>query len=103
MFRREGLLVHPIASDMIRGAVDAMRWPEARSALWLDNAGMVEGLITGVSTKKTTGGRSPWRKAGRCYRAAGWVDFEKATGRADVWLSHPMPMLSEQPNPATDS
>lgn len=72
------------SSDLIRKAVEKLReWEHARDVRWPD------GLITGVSSEKTRGGRSAESLPGHCFRAAGWVPFVKKAGRADVWLKHP--------------
>ena len=89
MFRRIGSGLQ--ASDLILAAEQALLGPDALADLHLDDAGSIESLITGVSTAKTRRGRAPRFRAGRCYRAAGWVDMDKATRRADVWLTKGMP------------
>lgn len=89
VFRRTG---GPIASDLVRAAEGALRWPEARIALHLDDAGPITGLVTGVSSSRTAGRRSKRALAGECFRRAGWTDLDKAPGaRADVWLERPWP------------
>lgn len=89
VFRRTG---GPIASDLVRAAEGALRWPEARVALHLDEAGPITGLVTGVSSSRTAGRRSKRALAGECFRRAGWTDLDKAPGsRADVWLERPWP------------
>lgn len=87
MFRRVGETDQ--ASDLIHAAVNSLRSDAARAALHLDKAGMIEQLLTGVSSKKTARGRSKKHKAGYCYRMAGWTELVKRTGRADVWLTYP--------------
>lgn len=94
MFRREGTT--PLASEMIRAAVAMLSADDAAAYLHLDTAGPIDGLITGVSSRDTTGGRSPRSEPGACYRHAGWVPVEKRTGRADVWLWHPWPQYSAE-------
>lgn len=89
MFRRVGETDR--ASELIRLAVLALRSGAAAEDLHLDNAGPIDGLLTGVSSTKTTGGRSPWHQPGWCYRKAGWVEIDKRTRRADVWLFTPWP------------
>jgi len=99
LFRREGRT--PLASDMIRGAVEMLSTDHAREALHLRNAGEVGMLLTGVSSKKTTGGRSPRSMPGACYRHAGWLECAKRTKRADVWLkiSWANPFVGASPQP----
>lgn len=92
MFRRVGAADdQPRSSTLVAAAVGALLRPVAVTDLELDTAGPVECLLTGVDSEKTTGGRSPWHKPGRCYRAAGWQEYDKQGGRADVWLSRPWP------------
>ncbi len=92
MFRRVGHPdVIPRASELILAAEQALLWPEAQADLHIEAAGGIASLITGVSTKKTGRARAPRFPAGRCYRAAGWVDMDKSSLRADVWLTKPYP------------
>lgn len=85
MFRREGLGVR--SSDLVRAAVAALDTGQARVDLALDASGPVrDGLITGIGSRATSRGRSKRSLPGACFRAAGWVDFLHAPGRADVWL-----------------
>lgn len=87
MFRREGRTI--LSSLLINDAVDCLCSPEARQALHLDNAGRIDGLITGVGSTKTTRCRSDRSKPGACFRHAGWTEFYKNTkSKADVWLEH---------------
>lgn len=68
---------------LIREAVTlGLLWEHARDVAWPD------GFITGVSSVKTSGGRSEKSKAGHCYREAGWVEFSHPgkSRIADVWL-----------------
>jgi len=94
--RKDGLLAIECAlfrnetryrsSDLIRDAVEMLsEWDHA----W--DVAIPDGLITGVSTDKTSAGRSPDSQAGHCYRMAGWVPFDHPgkNRRADVWLRHP--------------
>jgi hypothetical protein len=81
----------PLASSLIAAAVEYMSGSDAAADLHIDAAGPVHVLITGVSTAKTAGGRSPRSEPGACYRHAGWRPFAKRGGRADVWLYHPFP------------
>ncbi len=69
------------SSELIEQAVAAvLTWEHALDVDWPD------GLITGVSSEKTAGGRHEDHAPGWCFREAGWDDFEHAKGRADVWL-----------------
>ena len=77
------------SSTLIRQAVERLRsWPHA-----LDVA-IPDGLITGVNSAATAGGRSPDSPAGKCFVEAGWELFDKPgrNRRADVWLR--LPLLS---------
>lgn len=74
------------SSDLIRQAVKMVgTWEHAKDVEWPD------GLITGVSSSATAGGRSKEHLPGHCFREAGWVDFEHPgrRRRADVWLRLP--------------
>jgi hypothetical protein len=76
------------SSDLIREAVAAvLTWPHAVDTAWPD------GLITGVDSAATAGGRAPDAPPGVCFRKAGWDAFDHAPGRADVWLrlAEPLP------------
>lgn len=87
MFRRVGET--PVASDLIRAAVDELHGVQSFQDLQLERAGWVAGLVTGVSSRATASRRSRAHRPGHCFRMAGWVDFPKRTSRADVWLRHP--------------
>lgn len=71
------------SSDLIREAVAIVpEWERYR------DVEIPDGLITGVSSRATVGGRHPDSLPGHCFRMAGWVDFHhpgRGT-RADVWL-----------------
>ena len=69
------------SSDLIREACAAVQtWERALDVEWPD------GLITGISSKKTEEGRSNWHPPGWCFRKAGFKPFDHKPGRADVWL-----------------
>ena len=87
IFRRIGKT--PLASDLIRLAVDALNTQSAVDDLHLPAAGPISQLITGVSSKKTARRRSRRSLPGKCFREAGWHEIEKSTKRADVWLALP--------------
>lgn len=90
IFRRDGLSV--LASGLIKAAVAALDLPEVRAALHWDLMGpLTDGLITGVGSAQTAARRSRHRAPGECFRRAGWVEFPKRGGKADVWLCHPPP------------
>lgn len=78
------------SSDLITEALACvLTWEHALDVDWPD------GIITGVSSEKTAGGRSPDHEAGHCFREAGFEPFEhpgKGT-RADVWLRYVGPGL----------
>jgi len=101
MFRREGRT--PLASELCRSAVEALATPEARADLHLDAAGPIsDGLITGIGSEATAARRGKRSRPGECYRRAGWIEIEKRTGRADVWLWHPWPDPTTIPLAAGD-
>jgi hypothetical protein len=75
--------------QLIKFAVEALSWESANAALKLENAGRIDCLITGVSTKKTSRRRSKKHTAGHCYFKAGWEYLAKSSKRADVWLGTP--------------
>lgn len=80
----------PLASDLVRWAVEALWRPEAFADLQYSNAVPIsDGLITGVGAKQTQRGRSKKSPPGKCYLAAGWEPFDHRPGRADVWLRAP--------------
>lgn len=92
IFRREG---GPLkASEMIRAAVDALLWPDASDALKYSTMGKLEWLITGVGSEQTKQRRSNKSKPGKCFRCAGWREFKKKGGRADVWLRRRPPAIA---------
>lgn len=71
------------SSDLIEDAVRCVgSWEHALDVEWPD------GLITGVNTVKTAGGRSSLSLPGECFRQAGWTEFaHPGKGkRADTWL-----------------
>lgn len=73
-----------LSSDLIGLAIQAvLLWEHAWDVEWPD------GLITGIGSGQTASGRSPHHKPGWCFRKAGFVEFEKKGGRADVWLKIP--------------
>lgn len=77
-----------LSSNLIRAAVEmVLTWEHALDVEWPD------GLITGIGSKETAAGRHPDHKPGHCFREAGWVDFSKNGGRADVWLKIPRESL----------
>lgn len=92
IFRRESPDL-PKSSEMIRAAVAALTWPEARAELRLDACGSVpDGLITGVGVSATAARRSRHSPPGACFRAAGWRELKgKQSRRAQAWLHHPFP------------
>lgn len=90
MFRREGQT--PIASEMIRAAVDQLSTPWANCDLRLTNSGPIDALITGVNSRLTRRRRSGSSLPGKCFLEAGWTRISgMTTTRADVWLTHPVP------------
>jgi hypothetical protein len=71
------------SSDLIREATAiVMDWNRAKDVEWPD------GLITGVNSQKTAGGRNPQSPPGHCFLMAGWEPFAHrgSKDRADVWL-----------------
>lgn len=85
IFRREGLAI--LSSDLVRAAVAALDTAQARQDLALDVCGPIsDGLITGIGSQETSRGRSKHSPPGKCFRDAGWTDFDHKPGRADVWL-----------------
>lgn len=61
-----------------------------REALWLENAGHVESLITGVGSQATARRRSKTATPGRCFEMAGWKRLEKSGSIAEVWWRMPV-------------
>ena len=88
IFRREGPRdAEPVASALVLAAVHALKMPVALD----DLAGVVDppdGLITGVGTEQTRKRRSKRSLPGKCFREAGFVEFDHKKGRADVWLKY---------------
>lgn len=81
-----------LSSELIVEACAAVQtWALALNTAWPD------GLITGVSTRKTSRRRSKRALPGECYRRAGWVPFAKTTKRADVWLRCAVLPAAERP------
>ena len=77
------------SSDLIEDAIACLlSWERTRDVEWPD------GIITGVNSEKTAGGRSPEREPGYCFREAGFVDFRHPGKgkRADVWLKYAGPL-----------
>lgn len=71
------------SSDLIRDAVEmVLTWERARDVTWPD------GLISGVNSAATVGGRAPTSRPGECFLRAGWETFDHPgrNKRADVWL-----------------
>jgi len=85
LFRLEGQ-GRPLASVLVEEAVQALSTPAVAAALHLDAAGPIEWAITGIGTAQTERGRSKRSLPGKCYREAGWEEFEHARGRSDLWL-----------------
>lgn len=76
------------SSDLIGDAIAClMSWEHANDVEWPD------GLITGVGSSQTAGGRHPDHEPGWCFREAGFEPFEHAKGRTDVWLRYSGPGL----------
>lgn len=76
------------SSELIVDAIAClMSWEHATDVDWPD------GIITGVNSEKTAGGRSPEHAPGHCYREAGFDDFDHRKGTADVWLKYVGPGL----------
>ena len=75
-----------LSSELVHDAVTALLLPEATKALSITDPNKLL-LITGVSSSKTSGRRSRNSLPGKCYREAGWTNFEHRKGKADVWLS----------------
>lgn len=59
-----------------------LSWEHATDVEWPD------GIITGVSSDDTRGGRAVDHAAGYCFLEAGFEPFDHAKGRADVWLRY---------------
>lgn len=56
-------------------------WARAQDVEWPD------GAITGIKSSATVRRRSKHALPGKCYRDAGWVEFEhNKSDRADTWL-----------------
>lgn len=59
-------------------------WERALDVAWPD------GAITGIKSSATAARRSKHALPGKCYREAGWEEFEhRSSDRADVWLKLP--------------
>jgi hypothetical protein len=84
MFRREGRT--PLASSLIRSAVEVLSTVEGFLDLHMEDAGKIDWLITGVGSEQTRGRRSKRARPGACFIHAGWEEFEHRFGKADVWL-----------------
>lgn len=77
------------SSDLIIEAIGClMSWAHAVDVEWPD------GIITGVSSTATTGGRAADHLPGYCFREAGFVDFDHTKGRADTWLRYAGPPIA---------
>lgn len=74
-----------LASEMILQAIEALQWQSARDDLHLEDATTLP-LISGVLSSATTKQRSKASLPGKCFRVAGFNDFEHPKGKADVWL-----------------
>jgi hypothetical protein len=85
-FRSSVLIIDAIAC--------LLSWRHALDVDWPD------GIITGVNSEATAGGRHPDHEPGYCFREAGFEPFEHKSGRADVWLRFtgmlPMARVPEQ-------
>lgn len=83
------------SSDLIREAVSAvLTWKHALDVEWSD------GLISGVSSVKTAGGRAAESLPGKCFLEAGWSYFLHSgkNKRADKWLFYTDPLpAAEKP------
>lgn len=77
-----------VSSLLIRAAVASLGSRDGMRDLALADP-LAHPLITGVSSGKTSRGRSRRSLPGECFRRAGWIDYPKATSRADVWLVGP--------------
>jgi hypothetical protein len=80
-----------LSSELIREATDIVwrRWG------WPPR----DGLITAVDAEETEQHRSPHYEPGRCFRAAGWKEFERRVSRSggtQVWLRAPHPKRTER-------
>lgn len=87
-FRREGTGA-PLASIMIRIAVEALDYDCVQQALHLDTAGPIDGLITGVGSVATSRRRGKAHEPGYCFKMAGWQRIDKTGAKADVWWYYP--------------
>jgi len=73
------------SSEMIVDAIACLlSWQHAHDVEWPD------GIITGVNSEKTRGGRSPDSAPGECFRRADFVPFAHPgkAKRANVWLRY---------------
>lgn len=73
------------SSDLIRDALGCLlSWEHAKDVAWPD------GIITGVNSEKTRGGRAETSEAGKCFREAGFSPFVHSgkNKHADTWLRY---------------
>jgi len=79
LFRNESPI---LSSELIREACEhLLSWEHANDVDWPD------GAITGIKSSATAKRRSKKALPGKCYREAGWIEFEhRKSDRADVWL-----------------
>lgn len=85
LFRNES---NHLSSELIRQACACLLcWHPSPTGGVAQHAGA--SVITSINSAATEKRRGRGRLAGHCFRAAGWVDFEKRSGRADVWLRCP--------------
>jgi hypothetical protein len=77
-FRSSKLIIEAIAA--------LLTWEHALDVEWPD------GIITGIGSEQTKGGRRADHDPGWCFREAGFVPFDHAKGRADVWLKYAGPL-----------
>lgn len=78
------------SSDLIEEAIGCLlTWEHAIDVDWPD------GIITGVSSEATAGGRHPDHDPGHCFLKAGFVPFEHGARKrvADTWLRYEGPGL----------
>ena len=87
IFRRVGIT--DLASNLIKSAVASLNTLDACHDLHLTEAGIIDTVITGVSSSKTKRGRSKNSLPGKCFRDAGFCELNKRAGKADIWLKHP--------------
>lgn len=73
------------SSQLIKEAIQCLLpWEHANDVTWPD------GIITGVNSIKTSGGRNVNSRPGECFRQAGFEQFNHSGKniRADVWLRY---------------